>query len=162
MDPAAKPDRVLRITGIAGSLRQGSFNRGLLRAAVELAPPTLHITVHDLLPIPVYNADVESQGVPEAVTALRDAVRTADGLLIATREYNHGVPGCSRTRSNTEKVQSKGNFDVFEEVFADDCVDHTPQPNMIPDKAGVCTALFVPPFPTSAPRSIGRPPTESW
>jgi chromate reductase len=93
MDPAAKPDWVLRITGIAGSLRQGSFNRGLLRAAVELAPPTLHITVHDLLPIPVYNANVESQGVPEAVTALRDAVRTADGLLIATREYNHGVPG---------------------------------------------------------------------
>ena len=41
----------------------------------------------------MYNANVESQGVPEAVTALRDAVRTADGLLIATPEYNHGVPG---------------------------------------------------------------------
>jgi steroid delta-isomerase-like uncharacterized protein len=40
-------------------------------------------------------------------------------------------------RRNTEEVQSKGNFDVFEEVFADDFVDHTPQPNMIPDKAGV-------------------------
>src|SRR5439155_6145492 len=40
-------------------------------------------------------------------------------------------------RRNTEEVQSKGNFDVFEEVFAHDFVDHTPQPNMIPDKAGV-------------------------
>src|SRR5437773_8030295 len=93
MEPIATSDRVLQIVGIAGSLRQESFNRGLLRGSVELAPATLRITVHDLLPIPVYNADVESQGIPEPVAALRDAVRTADGLLIATPEYNHGVPG---------------------------------------------------------------------
>lgn len=93
MDPAAKPDRVLQIAGIAGSLRQGSFNRGLLRAATELAPATLRITIHDLLPIPLYNADVESRGAPDAVGELRNAVRAADGLLIATPEYNHGVPG---------------------------------------------------------------------
>lgn len=87
------PTRPFEIAGIAGSLRQASFNRALLRAAVELAPPTLHITVYDLSPIPLYNGDVEAQGAPEAVENLRTAVRAADGLLIATPEYNHGVPG---------------------------------------------------------------------
>ena len=81
------------IVGMAGSLRQASFNRSLLRAASEIAPATLHITVHDLLPIPLYNADVEARGVPEAVAELRQAVKDADGLLISTPEYNHGVPG---------------------------------------------------------------------
>jgi chromate reductase, NAD(P)H dehydrogenase (quinone) len=89
--PTGKPDRVLQIVGIAG-LRQGSFNRALLRAALELAPSTLRITAHDLLPIPLYNADVEARGAPEAVTDLRN-VMAADGLLIATPEYNHGTPG---------------------------------------------------------------------
>ncbi len=93
MQPEATASRVLVIAGIAGSLRQGSLNRALLRAAAELAPPSLRITAHDLLPIPLYNGDVESRGVPEAVATLRDAVRAADGLLIATPEYNHGVPG---------------------------------------------------------------------
>jgi chromate reductase, NAD(P)H dehydrogenase (quinone) len=93
MEPTATSDRVFQIASIAGSLRQESLNRALLRAATELAPPTFRVTIHDLLPIPLYNGDVESRGVPEAVAALREAVRTADGLLIATPEYNHGVPG---------------------------------------------------------------------
>lgn len=93
MEPGATPHRVFEIAAIAGSLREQSLNRGLIRAAAELAPPTLRITVHDLLPIPLYNGDVESRGVPGPVAALRDAVRAADGLLIATPEYNHGVPG---------------------------------------------------------------------
>jgi chromate reductase len=92
-DPSPKPARAFEIAGIAGSLRQGSLNRALLRAAVELAPPTLRITVHDLLPIPLYNADLESSAMPESVSALRDAVKASDGLLIATPEYNYGVPG---------------------------------------------------------------------
>ena len=50
--PPVKPDRIFQIVGIAGSLRQGSFDRALLRTATELAPATLRITVHDLLPIP--------------------------------------------------------------------------------------------------------------
>jgi chromate reductase len=85
--------RTYEIAGIAGSLRQGSFNRALLRAAQEVAPSTLRITSHDLGAIPLYNADVEASAVPGSVTVLRDAVRAADGLLIATPEYNHGVPG---------------------------------------------------------------------
>lgn len=88
--------RVFTVVGIAGSLRQASFNRGLLRAAIELAPASLQITAHELLSIPLYNADVEASAVPASVDALREAVRHADALLIATPEYNHGVPGVLR------------------------------------------------------------------
>jgi chromate reductase len=83
----------LQILGFAGSLRRGSFNRGLLRAAQELAPPDLAITVFDLIPLPLYNADVEAAGDPDPVVAFKDALRQADGLLIATPEYNYGAPG---------------------------------------------------------------------
>ena len=83
----------LEVVGIAGSLRRGSLNRALLRAARELAPPALRITIHDIDDIPLYNADVEEAGVPAAVEQLRSAIGAADGLLIATPEYNHGVPG---------------------------------------------------------------------
>jgi chromate reductase len=83
----------LKVLGFAGSLRQGSFNRALLRAAQELAPPDLAITLFDLAPIPLYNADVEAAGDPGPVAAFKEAVRQADGLLIATPEYNYSVPG---------------------------------------------------------------------
>jgi len=84
---------VLKVVGIAGSLRQQSFNRALLRAARELAPERLDIEIHDLLEIPLFNEDVESAGTPSAVLRLREAIGAADGLLISTPEYNHGVPG---------------------------------------------------------------------
>jgi chromate reductase, NAD(P)H dehydrogenase (quinone) len=74
-------------------LRRGSYNRALLRAATELAPSALHIVIHELDGIPLYNGDVEADGAPPSVVQLRDAIRKADGLLIATPEYNHGVPG---------------------------------------------------------------------
>lgn len=83
----------LRVAGIAGSLRQGSLNRALLQAAVELAPVALEIIPHGLTEIPLYNADVEAAAVPHAVAELRVAVMQADAILIATPEYNHGVPG---------------------------------------------------------------------
>jgi chromate reductase, NAD(P)H dehydrogenase (quinone) len=86
-------DRPFEVIGFAGSLRRASYNRALLNAAAELAVPRLHVVVHDLSAIPLYNADVEVAGVPSAVIELRTAVRQADGLLIATPEYNHGVPG---------------------------------------------------------------------
>ena len=81
-----------RVIGIAGSLRRGSINKSLLRAAKELAPPELQIDIHDLSDLPFYNQDVEDAGVPDAVVRLRDAVGSAHGLLLATPEYNHGVP----------------------------------------------------------------------
>ena len=86
-------ERAFTVVGFAGSLRRGSYNRALLRAATELAPPALHIVVHELDGIPLYNGDIEAAGAPPSVMQLRDAIRQADGLLIATPEYNHGVPG---------------------------------------------------------------------
>lgn len=86
-------ERSLIVAGIAGSLRQGSYNRALLRAAQELAPEGMEIRAFDLAPVPLYNADVEAQGDPEPVVALKAAIREADALLIATPEYNYGVPG---------------------------------------------------------------------
>ena len=83
----------VRILGFAGSLRQGSYNRALLRACVELAPDGLVIETFDLAEVPLYNGDVEAEGDPPGVAAFKAAIRTADGLLMVTPEYNHGVPG---------------------------------------------------------------------
>lgn len=83
----------LTVVGIAGSLRKASYNRALLRAAQALAPERMKIEIHDLDGVPLFNEDLEAAGVPQAVTDLRQAIAAADGLLIATPEYNHGVPG---------------------------------------------------------------------
>lgn len=86
----------VRILAFAGSLRQASYNRALLRAAVELAPAGLAIEVFDLAEVPLYNGDVEAAGDPPAVQALKAAIASADGVLIATPEYNHGVPAVTK------------------------------------------------------------------
>ena len=83
----------MRILGIAGSLRAGSFNRSLLRAAGELAPAGMEIEAYDISGIPLYNGDVEAQGDPPPVAAFKSAIRDAPALLVATPEYNYGVPG---------------------------------------------------------------------
>src|SRR5262245_7001802 len=83
----------LRVLAIAGSLRRGSYNRGLVRAAEELAPASLAIESFDLSAIPLYNGDVEREGFPPSVQELRERIRGADALLIATPEYNYSVPG---------------------------------------------------------------------
>lgn len=83
----------MRILGVSGSLRAASTNRGLLRAAQELAPSVVQIEIFDLRAIPPYDGDVEAAGDPEPVAAWKSAIREADALLIATPEYNRGVPG---------------------------------------------------------------------
>ncbi|HET9852695.1 MAG TPA: NADPH-dependent FMN reductase [Candidatus Limnocylindrales bacterium] len=88
--PAA---RQLKFLGIAGSLRRASMNRGLIRAAIELAPRGTTVSAWDLGDIPLFNADVEAQGDPAAVEAFKHEIAGADALLIATPEYNHCVPG---------------------------------------------------------------------
>jgi chromate reductase, NAD(P)H dehydrogenase (quinone) len=82
-----------RVVGFAGSLRRGSFNRALLRAAEELAPAGMALELIEIGDLPFYNADVEAQGDPPAVAAFKDALSGADGLLIAAPEYNDGIPG---------------------------------------------------------------------
>jgi chromate reductase len=83
----------LKVLGISGSLRKGSFNTALLRAAQELAPNGMEITIFDLADIPLYNGDVEAAGDPEPVAALKSAIRNADAVLFATPEYNYSISG---------------------------------------------------------------------
>ena len=83
-----------RIIGISGSLRQGSFNTALLRAAAEVAPAGVTIEARTIHGIPLYDADVENgPGIPEAVTKLKDEIASSDGLLLVTPEYNNSIPG---------------------------------------------------------------------
>jgi chromate reductase len=88
------PPNSLVVCGIAGSLRSASYNRALLRLAQEVAPDDMEIRIFDRIgEIPHYNEDVEKEGDPEPVVALKRAIAEADALLIATPEYNQGVPG---------------------------------------------------------------------
>lgn len=86
----------LAVVAFAGSLRRASYNRALLRAAQEVAPAGMAISIFDISEVPLYNGDVEAAGEPEPVARLKQAIRAADGLLIATPEYNHGVPGVTK------------------------------------------------------------------
>src|ERR1700710_47156 len=87
---------MIRILAISGRLRAGSSNTALLRAAAELAPAGVEIEIYDGLgDLPHFNPDLEANE-PPAVTDLRDRVRRADGLLISSPEYAHGVPGAMK------------------------------------------------------------------
>jgi chromate reductase, NAD(P)H dehydrogenase (quinone) len=83
----------ISVMGFAGSLRQGSYNKAALRAAIELAPPGMIIETFDLAPIQPYNEDVKQQGFPPPEQEFREKIRAADALLIVTPEYNRGAPG---------------------------------------------------------------------
>ena len=83
----------MHFLGFAGSLRRASYNRGLIRAAAELAPTGIVVDVFELAEIPLYNQDVEDAGEPASVVAFKAAIARADALLVATPEYNHGIPG---------------------------------------------------------------------
>lgn len=84
---------MMRILGISGSLRRQSFNTALLRAAGELAPDGVAIEPFDLASIPLYNEDVRLAGYPPEVALFREAIRTADAILIAMPEYNFSMSG---------------------------------------------------------------------
>jgi len=105
---ADTPSDIVRVLGFAGSLRKASYNRGLLAAAQALAPPTLAVKVFDLVDVPLYNADVEAQGDPPAVRDLKAAIAAADGVLIATPEYNHGVPAVTKNAVDWTSRPPKG------------------------------------------------------
>jgi chromate reductase, NAD(P)H dehydrogenase (quinone) len=84
----------MRILAISGSLRRGSHNTSLLRAAGELLPPTDELVIWDgLKDVPPYDEDDDVQPASPAVAALRQAIANADAVLIATPEYNSSIPG---------------------------------------------------------------------
>ena len=82
------------LIGLSGSLREGSFNSALLRAAADLMPEGAELTIGSIRDIPLYNGDAEVEdGIPEPVTALKEAIAAADGMLLVTPEYNNSIPG---------------------------------------------------------------------
>jgi chromate reductase, NAD(P)H dehydrogenase (quinone) len=84
----------MRVIGISGSLRRDSFNTALLRTAAELAPEGVELVLFDRLGlIPPFNEDMETEPACEEVWELREAIRAADAVLVATPEYNHSLPG---------------------------------------------------------------------
>jgi chromate reductase len=82
-----------KILGISGSLRRASYNSALLRAATRLMPPDTTLEIGSIRGIPLYDGDVEAQGIPATVTQLKEAIVSADGVLLVTPEYNNSIPG---------------------------------------------------------------------
>jgi len=111
-----------RLLGISGSLRAGSFNTALLRAAESRLPPGVTLDVATLQGIPLYDADREaSEGLPAEVVALKEKIVASDGVLLATPEYNNGIPGVfknaidwlSRPASDAARVFANRPFAVI-------------------------------------------------
>ena len=101
---------MIRILGLSGSLRRGSFNTALLRAAGELMPAGTQLEQTSIAGIPLYDGDVEAAaGVPPAVQALKERVVACDALLLATPEYNGSVPGVAK---NAIDWLSRPNSDI--------------------------------------------------
>jgi chromate reductase len=89
--PSSRP---LSLVSICGSLRKGSFNAAIQRALPELVPDGMTITaLSGVGDLPLYNADVQAQGIPPRVTELAEAIRKADGVVFVSPEYNYSVPG---------------------------------------------------------------------
>ena len=82
-----------KVLGLSGSLRRGSYNSALLRAATRLMPADATLEVGSIRGIPLYDGDVEAQGIPASVTQLKEAIIAADGVLLVTPEYNNSIPG---------------------------------------------------------------------
>jgi chromate reductase len=85
-------NRQLKILGFTGSLRAGSYNKGLLRAAAELMPKEAMLEVFDLAAFPLFNQDMENS-LPDVVKQFKTKIRSSDAILITTPEYNYSIPG---------------------------------------------------------------------
>ena len=85
---------MLKILGLSGSLRRGSHNTNLLRAAADVLPPGVELEIYDgLRELPPYDPDLDVYPADDTVARLRDAIADSDGILIATPEYNGSIPG---------------------------------------------------------------------
>jgi chromate reductase len=107
-------EKVVNILGFAGSLRKGSYNKALLRAALELVPKGANLEVFDLEGIPPYNQDLENQP-SEKVKEFKAKIRAADAILIATPEYNYSIPGVL-----------KNAIDCASRPYGDNAFEHKP------------------------------------
>ncbi|HTO31658.1 MAG TPA: NADPH-dependent FMN reductase [Pararhizobium sp.] len=108
-----------KLLGISGSLRKASFNKALLNAALPLAPEGVTFTIGTIEGIPLYNADVEREGVPDAVQVLKDQIANADGVILFTPEYNNSMPGVFKNAIDWVSSSMTGAPNVFSgRVFA--------------------------------------------
>jgi chromate reductase len=105
---------MVKLLGISGSLRRASYNSALLAAATRLMPPDAQLAVASIRGIPLFDADVEAQGMPTAVRELKEAVVAAAGVLLVTPEYNNSIPGVFK---NAIDWLSRPNSDI-RRVFA--------------------------------------------
>jgi NAD(P)H-dependent FMN reductase len=88
---------MIAIVGLSGSLRSGSYNSAVLRAAAALMPSDSELRVRSIAGIPLFNGDDEAaHGVPDLVSRLKDDIAAADGLLLVTPEYNNSIPGVTK------------------------------------------------------------------
>jgi hypothetical protein len=101
-----------RIVAFAGSLRRGSLNRALIHAAQELAPDGMTIEPIEIGALPFHNADVEAEGDPPSVAAFKATLRQADGILIATPEYNDGIPKIGELSGGLAEVRARSTGDT--------------------------------------------------
>lgn len=101
----------ISILGFAGSLRKGSYNKSLLRAAQEIVPADAKLEIFDLEGIPPFNQDLENQP-PEKVKEFKAKIRAADAILIATPEYNYSIPGVLKNAiDNASRPYGDNPFD---------------------------------------------------
>jgi NAD(P)H-dependent FMN reductase len=88
---------MITLIGLSGSLRRGSYNSAVLRAAASMMPSDSELRIESIAGIPLYNGDDEAaNGVPDAVSRLKAAIAAADGLLLLTPEYNNSIPGVAK------------------------------------------------------------------
>jgi NAD(P)H-dependent FMN reductase len=88
---------MITLIGLSGSVRNGSLNSAVLRAAAALMPADSEVVIESIDGIPLYNGDEEAaHGVPGSVSRLKDAIAAADGLLLVTPEYNNSIPGVTK------------------------------------------------------------------
>ena len=99
----------MQILTILGSLRKNSVNGFALRAAIELAPEGMTFVPADISQFPLYNQDIENAGIPEAVRIFKDQIRTADGLLISSPEYNYSMTGALKNAIDWASRPPKDN-----------------------------------------------------
>jgi chromate reductase len=107
-------EKIVNILGFAGSLRKDSYNRSLLRAALELVPKDAKLETFDLDGIPPFNQDLENQP-SEKVKEFKAKIRAADAILIVTPEYNYSIPGVL-----------KNAIDCASRPYGDNAFEHKP------------------------------------
>jgi chromate reductase len=107
-------EKIVNILGFAGSLRKDSYNRSLLRAALELVPKDAKLEIFDLEGIPPFNQDLENQP-SEKVKEFKAKIKAADAILIVTPEYNYSIPGVL-----------KNAIDCASRPYGDNAFEHKP------------------------------------